>query len=143
MRYHRDVHDVAATCIDRSIAEAGLRNLGASWNPAVPGAFAGVLERALLRAELDGTAQPTETSVCFTGAAQAMADLLQHAATRNPNLGDAPLPPTPFQIAPLAGVTGWTAVGATIAALGITFGPVLADKIRKATRARTKKRRRR
>lgn len=138
------MHDVAATCIDRTVAEQGLRNLGASWNPGVPGAFAGVLERALLRAELDGTAQPTDTSVCFTGAAQAMADLLTSAASRNPqHFGDAPPPPpAPFQIAPLAGVTGWTALGAAIAALGITFGPVIADKIRAASKPKKKRRKR-
>lgn len=138
------MENVAATCIDRTVAEQGLRNLGASWNPGVPGAFAGVLERALLRAELDGTAQPTETSVCFTGAAQAMADLLTSAASRNPrHFGDVPPPPAPFQIAPLAGVTGWTALGAAIAALGITFGPTIADKIRKASGAKKKRRRKR
>lgn len=137
MRYARAM-DTVATCVPRSQVEAGLRALGASWNAQVPGAFASALERFLVHAELDGTASPTTTDVCFTGAAQGAADLLLEAARRGPRFGDAAPPPPPAAAAPaLAGLTGWAALGAAVVLAGAAVGPPL------VARLKTKKKRKR
>ncbi len=143
MRYHHGVDDVAATCLDRSVVERGLRNLGASWNPQIPGAFASTLERMLVHAELDGTATPTATDVCFTGAAQAAADLLVEASRRVPSrFGTAdPGPPPPPSPAPsLQGLTGWAALGAAVVTAGVVFGPGIVKKLSPPKRRRRKAR---
>ena len=138
--------ETAATCLDRSIVETGLRNLGASWNPQIPGAFAGALERLLVHAELDGSATPTATDVCFTGAAQAAADLLMAASRRAPvrfgaaaDLDPGPPPPPSPSGPALSGLTGWAALGAAVVLTGITLGPPVV----RALSAGAKKRKRR
>lgn len=143
MRYAPHVDDVAATCLDRLTVEKGLKNLGASWNSQIPGAFAGALERLLVHAELDGTATPTATDVCFTGPAQAAADLLVEASRRVPGsrLGDVdPGPPPPPSPPPLQGLTGWAALGAAVVTAGVVFGPALAKRLSPPKRKKRKAR---